>query len=386
MMHILIISSAPYQFSESPLLGVFQKDQLEALTAQGLNVGILSPAGRSLRYLKAYFSNQPLSRPPKQCLRNTWFDIFPRTRRIQRVMFNWMGLRQYREYVKQFGKPDLIHAHNALNAGCLARLIESKYQQPYVITEHSSWIARDIYDAKTKKLISHVYQEAKSVICVSQYLKKRLHDVYIDKDVTVIPNIVDPIFTQKYELSSGSPKNTVQLITVASLDDNKNQQLLIRAVAALLKQHIQVHLTIVGQGPNEFVLKALVDELSLAEFVTFTGSVSRDNVRKLMLESDILCISSYVETFGVVAIEANALGLPVITTPCGGPEDIITQVNSGLLLPDMSLDTYVSGLRRLISELSEHDRVALTKYALSQYSASSVATSLHKIYANIDTL
>ena len=70
-------------------------------------------------------------------------------------------------------------------------------------------------------------------------------------------------------------------------------------------------------------LEALVQEKALTEQVTFLGSLTREQVRQEVSEADAFVLSSEYETFGVVVIEALALGKPVIATRCGGPESIV---------------------------------------------------------------
>ena len=70
-------------------------------------------------------------------------------------------------------------------------------------------------------------------------------------------------------------------------------------------------------------LKNLIIELGIEKCVEFTGKLSREEMLPKLSYSNVFVLPSNSETFGVVYIEAMALGLPVIATKCGGPEDFL---------------------------------------------------------------
>lgn len=392
-MHILIISSEPYQYPESPLLGVFQKDQVNSLRDRGHKVGVISPAGRSLRYIK----NKNIFKKfkDKNVLRRKSFDFLFKFKILQQFDFCFFGIRQYNNYVKLYGKPDIIHAHNSLHAGKLALKLKKIYDQKYVITEHSSWVARGHYKGYFANQISSIYKQSDALIAVSSYLSKQIQKYYADVPIYIVGNILDDLFIDNplkfsnsvvnkafYDnsefLSSKIESQPIRLLSVGSLDSNKNQSLLIDAHAYLKKKNIVVETLIIGSGPDENFLKEKVYKLGLTDSITFLGRVPRSDVKFHLQNTDILCITSYVETFGVVAIEANACNVPVVTTQCGGPCDIIVDSRCGIVVDGFGVEEYSSAIISLYKSPLKSN--ALAKNTQERYGRKSIAMQLEDIY------
>lgn len=90
--------------------------------------------------------------------------------------------------------------------------------------------------------------------------------------------------------------------------------------ARVLEQYPDLLLEIGGDGPEKTKLEELVTKLGINKNIKFLGQLTRDEVKnKMNEESSAFVLSSEYETFGVVVVEALALGKPVIATKCGGP-------------------------------------------------------------------
>ena len=397
-MKILLISSSPYQHAESPLLGVFQKDQLNALVTEGHEVGLISPAGRSLRYIKNMLGNKPFSdsSASTKILKNQRFNIFPRLRYLERLFFMYKGRQLFNQYIKKYGLPDLIHAHNGIYAGILAQdlsinagINSGSAAIPYVITEHSSWILKSHYQGQVKLLLQQAYQQANAVIAVSESLASKMKFDFCVSGVLVVPNIIPSEF-QHYsdsiattlESDTSSEKDTCY-IHVASLDHNKNQQLLLESFREILDLKPMAWLRIIGDGPNKASLVAMAHRLGISHRVEFLGALPRKEVARYLLMSDVFLLSSLVETFGVVAIEANAMGLPVVSTPCGGIADIIESGVNGVLCKDFTVESYVACIREADGLLLKVDKSQVRLATLTKFGPATVARSLAGIYQSV---
>ena len=397
-MKILLISSSPYQHAESPLLGVFQKDQLNALVTEGHEVGLISPAGRSLRYIKNMLGNKPFSdsSASTKILKNQRFNIFPRLRYLERLFFMYKGRQLFNQYIKKYGLPDLIHAHNGIYAGILAQdlsinagINSGSAAIPYVITEHSSWILKSHYQGQVKLLLQQAYQQANAVIAVSESLASKMKFDFCVSEVLVVPNIIPSEF-QHYsdsiattlESDTSSEKDTCY-IHVASLDRNKNQQLLLESFREILALKPMAWLRIIGDGPNKASLVAMAHRLGISHRVEFLGALPRKEVARYLLMSDVFLLSSLVETFGVVAIEANAMGLPVVSTPCGGIADIIESGVNGVLCKDFTVESYVACIREADGLLLKVDKSQVRLATLTKFGPATVARSLAGIYQSV---
>ena len=198
-----------------------------------------------------------------------------------------------------------------------------------------------------------------------------------------LPNIVDNYFLnlnpkQKLECSS----NFI-FINIGFLDKKKNQALLIKSFYNTFSKDKDIKLWIVGDGPEYSNLKKLIEELKLSDQVTLIGRVSRDKVKVLLSKSNAFVLSSQVETFGVVIIEALAMGLPVIATKCGGPESIITNKNLGLLVENDDEEAMYRALKQIFVNYKDFDRNFLIEYVKSNFSEQTIVLKLISIYSGI---
>jgi glycosyltransferase involved in cell wall biosynthesis len=332
MMKVLIIPSENFLTESEPLGGIFQYHQARAINRAGFQIGVLSVGFISTRYLfRKYIYKKTQNINGIKIIRNYIKLYFPY--RYLPFYFKKYFLTKradnlFIKYVNQYGKPDIIHAHNFLFAGMIADYLKNKYGINFIITEHSSSYYRNKISNISIKAIQNVSKSASSVTAVSTSFIKILKS-FAKHDIDILPNLVD-----NYFLEGEFKKNKISTFTflhVGSLDKNKNQELIIKSFKNLSLNYKNVHLKIAGEGRSLDFLKNLVISLELELQVTFLNRISQERVREEMLEADCFILSSNFETFGVVLIESLACGLPLISTKCGGPEDIVNKSN-GILV------------------------------------------------------
>ncbi len=125
-------------------------------------------------------------------------------------------------------------------------------------------------------------------------------------------------------------KGGPRILTVGSLKAQKNHALLLRAFAVL--PHGDARLMLLGRGENEGALRALADELGIAERVIFAGF--HQDPGPFYATADLFALSSDYEGLPLVLVEALSFGLPVVSTDCpAGPEEILESGRFGRLVP-----------------------------------------------------
>ena len=154
--HILILASW-YPSSEDPVTGIFIQDQAMALKKAGHQIGVIHPFVPGLRnIIRGYqkITAQVISHDRSGIKLYRGFGLplgaFPRLNLRQKGM---LGSMLFKNYVRDNGRPDLIHAHVTLPAGIIATVLKEKYDLPLVITEHHSAFARKLIPPWQKPMI-----------------------------------------------------------------------------------------------------------------------------------------------------------------------------------------------------------------------------------------
>jgi len=177
------------------------------------------------------------------------------------------------------------------------------------------------------------YNKYDRIITVSDKCKKAFLSVTkTDTPVEKIYNAIksEKIVTKLKENPDISiDKSMINLITIARLHEDKGIDRLIRAFAEGFKINNKIRLYIIGHGPEEDKLKRLAKELNVSDVVYFLGKQLNPYV--YLREASIYIHSAISEPFGIVLLEALYLGLPVVSTKCGGPEEILDYGNYGFL-------------------------------------------------------
>ena len=222
-------------------------------------------------------------------------------------------------------KPDLIHAHD-MRAGFFSALCCGNI--PLV-----SHIHNNAYDARglSPKTVGYLLAgfRAKHIFWVSQssFDGYAFHKLFANKS-SVLYNVIDTdeIYTK---LSQDSNTYDYDLIYVGRLTYQKNPQRLLRLCARLKESKPDLKVAIVGTGELEEELKALSQELNLEDTVHFLGF--QPNPIKMVACSKAMILTSRWEGTPMCALEAMALGTPVVSTPSDGMKDLLTDGVSGYL-------------------------------------------------------
>lgn len=384
-MHVLIIPSW-YPKNATDWGGSFFREHAIALNDAGMKVGVIASALRPMsRPLEAIFGRNGIEFEVDEGMptfRSSAANFPPRMPRLARRRTVSMTLRLYEAYIAAYGKPDLIHAQSALNAGCAALKLKELHGIPYIVHEHSSAFARGLLGAEELLIAKEVFDEAAQVYAVSSVFADILARVTGIKAhaVGTIPNIVagrllSAPFARRH---SGE----FRFLHVSGLDENKNVQLALRAFAREFRGVPGISIRIVGDGPKGLALKALAQQLGVDGQTEFVGALSRDQIVDTFAESDAFVLPSSFETFGVVLIEAMAMGLPVVATRCGGPEDIVSEA-TGFLVDKDDLAGFASAMGALVAIKKFDDRQALRDRCRLRYGAEAITTQWGAAYGQV---
>ncbi|SHI34412.1 Glycosyl transferases group 1 [Roseomonas rosea] len=163
-----------------------------------------------------------------------------------------------------------------------------------------------------------------------------------------LPNFA-PDFSGLEPAELPAPGGAVKLLAMGRLHPNKGFDTLIRALAAVP----QAHLSIAGEGPERAALEGLAHSLRVQDRVAFLGW--RQDTGALLAGCDLFILSSRHEPLGNVVLEAFSAGVPVIATATPGPQELIADGESGLIVP---IDDPASLAHAIGDLIADPDRAA----------------------------
>lgn len=283
------------------------------------------------------------------------------------------------------GGANMVHTHNpqALVYGAPAAALAGLHS---VHTKHGvnpdpirrMWLRRvassmvDAYVAVTPTL-------ARLAIEKHECGSTQLHVVPNGIDTTRFSPSADARRRLRTEL--GIPEDAWVLGTVGRLAPEKNQGLLIDAVAPILDP--RRHLVIVGDGPDREALVERARATLRPELIHFTGA--RDDVEALLACFDAFALTSESEGLPLVVLEAMAVGLPVVATAVGGVPDVIEPGRTGFLVPASDRIALMKELLLLSTRPQVARDVAATgrSMVLERHSSEHMARSYDKLYDRI---
>lgn len=361
------IPSAQY-----PLNGIFEFDQAKALAKIGVEVAFIAIDFRALSYKRKFGLFQyerdgvhvfELSLP---------IGVYRRALPVlQRLL-----LIPVRKMLKSFGKPDIVHAH-FYSIAAIASILKRKFCIPFVVTEHSSKLNRNLLEISRldARIAANAYQKADRVVVVSKALAANLKRNF-GVEGQIIPNIVD---VSNFQYVERQKKDGFKFISVGNLIKIKGFDLLIRAFAEAFKDDKTVKLSIVGDGPERKALQDAVNQYGIGDQITFLRTIGREKVKQIYYDSDAFVLSSRSETFGVVFIEAMATGLPVIATRCGGPESFVDE-NNGMLVKVNDVDELADAMRKIRANYKNYNPMQISEKCREKFAPDVVAEKIISVY------
>ena len=196
-----------------------------------------------------------------------------------------------------------------------AKICSSLKRTPLVITWHEVWNdywydylgKKGIFGKVVERMTTHLTDK---MIAVSERTKRDLEMIGVRKEIKVIQNGID---FGKIKMVEASNEET-DVVFAGRLIKEKNVNILIKAVNIIKKEVPDVKCMIIGDGPEKGRLEKMVYDLGLESNIEFKGFLADHNeVISYMKSSKVFVLPSRREGFGIVALEANACGLPVIT-------------------------------------------------------------------------
>jgi colanic acid/amylovoran biosynthesis glycosyltransferase len=308
---------------------------------------------------------------------------------LERILLRLFGRSPYLEGALRQEQVDLIHAHFG-QLGALIAPVARRHNVPLIVSFHVQSLSIFVNKPDWRRRFDRLWQEVSLCFALGPVMVGQLTESGCPKSkIVVVPLPVDTS-TFTYTERCFSPASDLQLLTVARLVPKKGLDVLFSALARLPRD-AKWQLRIVGDGPQRSVLEALAAELNLQERITFTGWLDSRAVSYEMQEAHLFVLPSRTdpqtgETEGAptVLLEAQATGLPVLSTHHADVAANVTDGQGGWLLPEGNVEALAHTLAQIITqpELLEAQSLAARDRIVRRHSKEAVAAYVQQQYEN----
>jgi N-acetyl-alpha-D-glucosaminyl L-malate synthase BshA len=264
--------------------------------------------------------------------------------------------------VAKMNQLDLLHVHYAIPHAVCALLAKQMVGSALkvVTTLHGTDITVLGHDQSISDLIRYAINESDAVTAVSKDLIKETRSMlHISRPIDLTYNFIDkreyyPRDVQKLRLAFAKPGEKI-LIHISNFRPVKRVSEVVDIFAQVAKK-IPSRLIFVGEGPELCKIIAKVKELGLTDRVVFCGK--QDDVAQIISLADVHLLPSEKESFGLVALEAMACGVPTVASNAGGIPELITHGESGYLAEVGDTETMVNYTLKLLTDHELYARMA----------------------------
>jgi len=260
---------------------------------------------------------------------------------------NKLTISEVRRLINEF-KPNIIHAHD-FRTSVVAAFSTNSIPVISHLHNNSPWL-------KSVNLYSIVYLltsfKLKRIICVSESIIKEYIFSFIIKNKMVnMTNPIDLNRIKKQSLEKQEGLKSYDIAFIGRLSEPKDPLMFIEIICLIKEKIPNIRAIMIGSGEllDDCILK--IEYLKLLSNIELVGFLN--NPFPILTKSKLLCMTSIWEGFGLVAIEALTLGVPVVASPVGGLTEIVTE-ECGLLTHDK--DKLINEIVMLI-ESSEYRRL-----------------------------
>lgn len=259
----------------------------------------------------------------------------------------WPGLVSEIERLQ----PDVLHAHFG-RPGVKAVPVAERFGVPLVVTFYGYDISELPRQPRWRQAYERIWQTAGAVLVLSEEMKERavhwgapaekIHVVHLVRDL------------ESFSFSPPEPPMT-EFVTVGRLTEKKGHLDAIRAVQRVLERGDHLQLKIVGEGPMQEELTQYIQAHDLQGYVTLLGRRSNEEVAQILKKADAFLLCSKTASSGdregtpTVLIEAQAVGLPCVSTTHAGIPEMIPESNHRFLAEEGDVEGISECIRTLSS-------------------------------------
>jgi N-acetyl-alpha-D-glucosaminyl L-malate synthase BshA len=236
----------------------------------------------------------------------------------------------------------------------MARQIAPELALKVITTLHGTDVTLVGGSPSFKPVIQWSIEQSDAVTSVSRFLRDETYrQIPVNKEIEVVYNFIDP---ERHDVRAArcipekQSERQVTLMHISNFRPVKRVDDVVR-IFARVRESLDARLVLVGDGPEYGRTRELVEKLGLAEAVRYVGVV--DDVVPLLKAADVLLLPSETESFGLVALEAMASGVPVVASDVGGLPEVVEHGVTGFLAPVGDVDAMAGFCLRLLTDCAD---------------------------------
>lgn len=261
-------------------------------------------------------------------------------------------------------QPTVVHTHSFF--GLLTQRIAFPWKRPYrlVTTLHNqgylAWPARSVREKLRKRIHGWLLKDCDRITSVSEAVASHYQEQFALQEILVLPNPLPQDVNQNTvpkDLNKDDSWPPRRLVIPGRITKEKGHLLALTRLAELKLAGYPITVRILGDGPLREEVEQAIGQLGLSESVQILPNLSRVEFLQHFQSSDLCLIPSVQEGFGIVAIEAMALGVPVLANSTGGLLEVIKDNVSGWTISMGSPDSLVSWFRSQSREPVNHEKI-----------------------------
>ena len=259
--------------------------------------------------------------------------------------------------------PEVVHLHTPFHMGLFGWLVAARLGRPRVFTHHTLFEEYLHYVPGPRWLLAPAavglcrwfWNTSRVVVAPSAEVRDRMVRQGLRRPLEVIPTGVDLASFQGGDPSRvreelGLEPGDPVLLYMGRVAREKSLDFLLEVLGQARRCDPRLRLVLVGDGPGRADLEARAQALGLGGQATFLGYRPRSELKHYLAASTLFVFASQTETQGLVLLEAQAAGVPVLAVRASGVNEAVAPGRSGFLVEPGDLEGFVGTLRRVVDD------------------------------------
>ena len=291
------------------------------------------------------------------------------------------GLKHLR---KKKGEFDLIHVQILIDSGFIAWWLNIWKKIPYVLTENSTVflpIDPNGIPSLLKPWVRRVIKRCSYMLPVSRDLEMNMKKLNDNPPFKIVPNVVD---VELFQPTKRTPrKDKIRFLHVSTFAEQKNVNGLLRVLKTLSEQRQDFTFTMAGDGDLEELKRKVAAHDFPKGMIITGGKMNEQEVADIYNEHDAFVLFSNNENLPCVLVEAQACGMPIITTDVGGSDEIVDSEDFGIVIQARDEPALLKSFHKMLDNFDQYDTQKIRDIAVQRYSDDAVAKAFIDVHKQV---